>query len=610
MTTSISRYLNVRQAFHPEFSSDGRSMVFLANITGMPQVWQVPLPDPGQEPAWPKQLTFEAERILGVWCSTAPEDPRMIFTRDVGGNENAQLFLLDPRNGRETLLSAGFESAMHIFGAWSADGERILFSANRRDPRIFDLYLQTPGGDAQLVWQNDSAGYLTNLTFSPDELRCLMVRTASSFDHDLFEVNLVEGTARRLNPAGETARFNGHCYSHDGTHAYLNTDLGDDFLHIARLDLKQGEIVKTLSPNWDIETLTRSRDGSRIAFTVNTDGASELHVLDLRNNSSRLAPLPDGPGVVGFWDEHLAFSPNAKQLAFSYTSATRTSDLYIWDLEEKVCRPVTRASHGGLSLDSFIPPELIHYPTFDNRRIPAWLYSPPQAEASPVPVVVMVHGGPESQFKPFFHFLVQYILQHGYAVLAPNVRGSTGYGKHYSHLDDVEKRMHSVEDLAHAAMWLKQQTGIDGERIAVYGGSYGGFMVLSTLTTHPELWAAGVDIVGISNMVTFLENTSDYRRAHREAEYGSLEKDRAFLKRISPMTHMENLRAPLMVIHGANDPRVPLSEAEQLVATLRERDVPVEFLVFEDEGHGLVRLHNKQVAYPAIISFLDEYLRE
>ena len=204
--------------------------------------------------------------------------------------------------------------------------------------------------------------------------------------------------------------------------------------------------------------------------------------------------------------------------------------------------------------------------------------------------------------------MIQYFLNNGYAVLAPNVRGSTGYGKTYSHLDDVEKRMDSVADLAHAARWLKARSDIDGERLAVYGGSYGGFMVLSALTTYPELWAAGVDIVGISNLATFLQNTSDYRRGHREAEYGSLARDRAFLERIAPINHIDRIVAPLIVIHGANDPRVPVSEAKQLVAALQARGVPVEFLVFDDEGHGVVKLKNKQVAYPAIVAFLDRYL--
>jgi dipeptidyl aminopeptidase/acylaminoacyl peptidase len=241
--------------------------------------------------------------------------------------------------------------------------------------------------------------------------------------------------------------------------------------------------------------------------------------------------------------------------------------------------------------------------------IPAWLYRPAQREGK-LPVVVYVHGGPEGQFRPNFLPVVQYLAVQGYAVLATNVRGSTGYGNAYGHLDDVEKRMDSVADLAYAARWVKSQPDLDGDRLAVFGASYGGFMVLSSVTTYPDLWAAGVDIVGISNFVTFLENTSEYRRAHREAEYGSLAHDRAFLESISPSNHLEKVRAPLMVIHGANDPRVPLSETLQLVKKLEARGVPVETMVFDDEGHGLIKLKNKLAAYPAVVEFLNKHLRQ
>ncbi|MFN2285787.1 MAG: alpha/beta hydrolase family protein, partial [Anaerolineae bacterium] len=311
---------------------------------------------------------------------------------------------------------------------------------------------------------------------------------------------------------------------------------------------------------------------------------------------------------------HLAFSQDGNRLAFAFTNSTRAADIYIWDLMEDIVYPVTRSSHGGLAMASFIAAELIHYPTFDTdasgaaRQIPAWFYKPQEAPDKPMPAVVVVHGGPEGQFHPRFTFFVQYLVHNGYAVLAPNVRGSTGYGKAYSHLDDVEKRMDSVADLAYAAHWLREQPGIDGERLVVYGGSYGGFMVLAAITAYPDLWAAAVDIVGISNFVTFLENTSDYRRAHREAEYGSLARDRDFLESIAPIHYVDKIIAPLIVVHGANDPRVPLSEAEQLAAALEARDVPVEFLVFDDEGHGVVKLKNKLVMYPAIVSFLDKYL--
>lgn len=244
------------------------------------------------------------------------------------------------------------------------------------------------------------------------------------------------------------------------------------------------------------------------------------------------------------------------------------------------------------------------------RRIPALLFTPRDTEARGLPVVVYVHGGPESQYRPNFNPIVQYFVNQGYAVLAPNVRGSTGYGYEYQSLDDIRLRMDLVHDLRHAALWLGESGIGDPRRIAVMGGSYGGFMVLSAITTYPEVWAAAVDIVGIANFVTFLEHTGPWRRKLREVEYGSLEDDRDFLERISPINGVDRITAPLFVVHGANDPRVPVGEAEQIVAALRGRGVPVEYLRFEDEGHGLQKRTNRLVAYPAIARFLERYLRD
>jgi dipeptidyl aminopeptidase/acylaminoacyl peptidase len=227
----------------------------------------------------------------------------------------------------------------------------------------------------------------------------------------------------------------------------------------------------------------------------------------------------------------------------------------------------------------------------------------------PLPAIINVHGGPEGQVRPWFNGIVQYLVSCGYVVLEPNVRGSAGYGYSYQSLDDVRLRMDSVADLRHAALWLGQMGLADPQRIAVMGGSYGGFMVLSAVTTYPDLWAAGVDIVGIANFVTFLENTGPWRRKHREAEYGSLEQDREFLEQISPIRAVERITAPMFVVHGANDPRVPVGEAEQIVSALRKREVPVEYLRFEDEGHGLVKRANRLVAYPAIARFLGKHLQ-
>ena len=606
---AIDRYLNVKQAYMPSFSSDGRWLAFISDLTGVPQAWRAPLGAPGSSVPMPEQLTFAEDRVLWLRCSPAPGDQRILFARDRGGDENAHLYLVDPAAGIETCLTAGHDGVMHIPGQWSADGRTLLFTANRDHPAHFGLYRQPlDGAAAELLWQSDEPGFLDGAMTHPTAERMLFTRAGRSAAHDLLELDLTTGRARRLSPADRAARYQYATYSPDGCYVYVVTDLDSDRTNLMRLDLANGLWDTVIGPLYDLEYFTLSADGRYIAFSLNQDGYSRLELLDLARGIARPGPtLPDG--VLGVYDERLAFSPDASTLAFSYTTPRSSSNVYIWDWAAmgQGVRALTHMTHGGIPTEAFVDAELVGYPTFDNRPIPAWLYRP-RAGQEPTPVVVIVHGGPEWQARPWFDFLAQYLVNRGYAVLAPNVRGSTGYGNAYSHLDDVEKRLDSVADLAHAAHWLRTQPEFDGGRIAVLGGSYGGYMVLAALAFHPELWAAGVDIVGIANFVTFLENTSEYRRQHRESEYGRLVEDRALLERVSPINYVERMTAPLLVIHGANDPRVPLSEAEQLVARLAALGRPAELLVFDDEGHGVKLLKNKRVAYPAIAHFLDRVL--
>ncbi len=629
----ISRYLNVQNATFPSFSADGQHIIFIADISGVPQVWRVPA-TPTAHPFWPQQLTFESERVLGVWPAPDEANARLLFSRDTGGNEKAQLFLLEPASGNIQALTAGHEQAMHRFGCWARDGSFFFFSANRRHPALFDVYrYDLATGHTDMIWQHDEPGYLYDFAVTRDARRLAFVRTAASFSHDLFELDLQSGAVRRLSPTDKQARYGPLAYTPGGRTLFLITDLESDFLHIRRLEPASKSWESVVTPNWDVEWMALSHSGRYLAYTLNVEGASRLELIDMARGVGLPVPLPQDAdagkrsGVVAWNDGSIEFSPQEDRLTYSFSSATHTTDVYVWDLHENRRHAATRSSHGGLPVDKFVAPQLIHFPTFDEREIPAWYFRPQtsdfsklaadsqnldvsNAASTPLPAIIIVHGGPESQYRPTFNFLAQYLAHNGYAVLAPNVRGSTGYGKEYSHLDDVERRMDAVSDLAHAARWLQDQPQIDGSRIAVYGGSYGGFMVLAALTNYPELWAAGVNLVGISNFVTFLENTSDYRRGHREAEYGSLARDRAFLESIAPMRKIDRLQAPLMVIHGANDPRVPLGEAQQLVDALEERDVPVEFLVFDDEGHGIAKLENKREAYPAIVDFLNRHLSQ
>jgi len=369
---------------------------------------------------------------------------------------------------------------------------------------------------------------------------------------------------------------------------------------LARLDVESLAIDYLTADDWDVESVELSRDGRYLISSRNVDGYSDLLLF---NGRGMRIPGPELPrGLYGGFE----FSPDGRRLAFTFAGPDRNSDIWTLDLPDGEPRRLTRSSTAGIPPRTFRRPSLLRYPTFDGREVPALFYEP-EGGGGPgdVPVVVNVHGGPESQSRPLFAPVTQYLLSRGYGVFFPNVRGSTGYGKTYTHLDDVRLRMDSVADLAYAAHWLRDR---GHERVAVMGGSYGGFMVLAAMTEYPELWSAGVDIVGIANMVTFLENTGSYRRALREPEYGSLERDREFLESISPIHKAERISAPLMVIHGKNDPRVPVGEAEQIVERVGANGGSVEYLLYEDEGHGLAKLKNRLDAYPKIVDFLGRHL--
>jgi dipeptidyl aminopeptidase/acylaminoacyl peptidase len=582
----FARYLKIRGAWGASFSPDGRRVSFLTEITGVPQVWEV-----GAEgSSWPEQLTFYEERVTDAAYS--PAGNRLLFGMDAGGNERSQLFLLE--DGEVTDLTRAPE-AIHYSGGFSPDGRRIAYTATRRNGTDFDVFVQDlPDGEPQMVWE--VSGYHMVVDWAADGRALIVSRHHSNVNNDLYRLDLSTGGATLLTPHEGDARFFDANVTPDGGSVYLATDRDGEFLRLARLDLATLSLVYLTPDDRDVEGVELSTDGRYLVASRNVDGYSDVLLF---NGKGRRMPDPRIPeGIVGGFE----FSPDSGRLAFTLTAPERNPDVWVLDLPDGEARRLTRSSTAGIPPRTFRKPEVVRYPSFDGRRIPALFHEPGIENA---PVIVNVHGGPESQSRPAFAPVTQYLLHRGYAVFFPNVRGSTGYGKSYTHLDDVELRMDSVKDLAHAAYWLRER---GHERIAVMGGSYGGFMVLAALTEYPELWTAGVDIVGIANLVTFLENTGSYRRSLRESEYGSLEKDREFLASISPIHKAENIEASLMVVHGKNDPRVPVGEAEQIVERVKKYGGTVEYLLYEDEGHGLAKLKNRLDAYPRIAAFLEEHL--
>ena len=591
----IERYLNVRSAFGAAFRADG-SLSFRMDTTGTPQLWTIE--EPG---GWPTQRTFYDERI--TFASPAPDRMETIFGMDEGGNERQGLFLLDDV-GRITELTP--PDAKHRWGGWSHDGERFAFASNRREQSVFDIYVQDRDTtEPERVLEGD--GWLSIAGWSPDDSRVLVHESRSNFDSDICVLEIETGELTSLTDHEDDVRYQSLSWGPDGESVYCCSDRESDTLALVRLDAETGAFSTVDSGgSWNIDGVAIDQETGRCVYSRNVDGYTELTVGDLTGDAEiELFSTPDLPrGVAG----GVSFEEGAERFAITVTADTVNANVYVVDVETGDAERWTEAPTAGIPESTFVAAELIHYETFDERNIPGYLSIPPSNTADEYPVIVDIHGGPESQRRPSYSPTKQYFLNHGYAVFEPNVRGSTGYGRAYAALDDVEKRMNSVADLEAAAAWLTEHPRIDGDRLIAKGGSYGGFMVLAALTEYPDRWAAGIDIVGIANFVTFLENTGSWRRALREAEYGSLEDDRELLESISPIHAADRINAPLFVLHGANDPRVPVAEAEQIAERAAGAGVPVRTLIFEDEGHGFSKLDNRIEAYTEIVSFLDEHV--
>ena len=611
----IDRYLNIRSSTSPAISPDGKLIAFLTNITGTPQVWMIKA-----EGGWPEQMTFYEDRVDFVQWS--PDGAGLLFGKAKGGDENAQLYWMSP-DGSEIKALTSVPKVRHNFGGWSHDGKQISYSSNKRNPNYFDVYvMDVATGREQLVYQQDGSNQPVAWSFSDRKIIVSHESEELSLDNDLYLVDLTTKQATQLTPHEGAAEFGNVRFTPDDHSILFRTNDKREFYSLAQMDLQSKRVDIIDNTEWDLDALEMTPDGGLIAYTINRDGYSELYLRRLDTNGKPLitvvgakeAPIKlPAKGVVS----SLRFSRDmtgeaardGSKLAFVFNSSRNPADVWLYDLKSRQLNQVTHSSLAGIRPSSFVEPELIHYKTFDGREIPAWYYKPPQSSSNSLPVIVSVHGGPEGQAQPSFNATFQYFLSRGYAVLAPNVRGSTGYGKTFTHLDDVRKREDSVKDLAAGVEWLKKSGGADPKRVAVMGGSYGGYMTLAAITLYPDLWAAAVDTVGIANYESFLKNTSGYRRKLRETEYGSLERDLDFLKSISPLYKVDRIKAPLMVIQGKNDPRVPYTEAEQIVAALKKRGSIVEYKLFDDEGHGIVKLSNRLIVYPLMADFLDRYMK-
>ncbi len=602
MKYRFEQFLNARSAYGPTVDASGERVYFISDITGSPQLWSTGSSDD----SWPEPVGVGFDRVLEAHPS--PRPGRLALAADVGGNERTQLYLLDGQGSMPRPLTENAE-AIHAVGGWHPDGRTLAFASNERNPRWFDVYmLEVESGERRRILEGDATFRAS--TFSPDGRSLLVQRVDTPSDQTLLVVDIQSGRAARLTDEGEPSRYEHPAWSTDGPAVYCVTDRDREMLAVARLELGSGRLTSVVESEWDVDDFALSPDGRRLVYETNESGCSRLWVRELLDGHLTRLEAPDCQAYESHrWHPTFSWFPDSSRCALALSTPTRQADVFVADVAGGRLNRLTSSWLAGLEPEDLARPEMMAYRSFDGLEIPVLVLRPRNSGANGAPPALFyVHGGPESQTRAMFNPVIQYMVQRGFTVVAPNVRGSSGYGKRYAHLDDVGLRMDAVRDVAEGAAWAARSGLADARRIGIMGASYGGFMVLAALAEYPDRWAAGVDIVGIANFVTFLEQTGPWRRHLREAEYGSLERDRELLEKISPIHKADRIATPLMVIHGANDPRVPIGEAEQIVSSLRERGRPVELLRFEDEGHGLVKLRNRLVAYPRVAAFLERHL--
>ncbi|PIC95472.1 S9 family peptidase [Sporosarcina sp. P26b] len=592
MEDHLSLYLNVINAYNPVVYPGNNKFTFISKKSGIPQayIWDENKSDV-------ELLGDFEDRIMSVYHS--PSAKQTIVGMDYEGNEKQQFYKIDTEGNAEAIVLS--PKHFNNFGGWSDDEKSIAYSSNRRSSGFFDVFvLDLSTRKEELVYEFD--GNCTPVRWLDKEYPRIVVSIQETNIFSTYKIlDLKTQELLNIGPSQNKARYQSLVFSKDQKAGYVLSDFEKDKLAVYRFDTESAGELELLAsePEWDITEISLSPCQKFIVLNINAGGTSILKRYDIQTQEVKTLPgIPSGVIDSLSWTE-------GQELLFALKNPLMPGDIWKYNLDDKTS---TRLTHFGVCEEIeqlLVEPEVCQFSSFDGLQVPYFYYS---NEQRPKATVIYVHGGPESQIKAEFNPVIQYLVSKGFAVVAPNVRGSLGYGRKYIQLDDGRKRMDAVADLASLVDDLVKTKSIDPDKIGIMGRSYGGFMVLAALTHYPELWAAGVDIVGISHFKTFLENTGPWRRKLREYEYGTLGADDDFFEEIAPLNHLERIEAPLLVFHGKNDTRVPVSEAEQLTATMRELKKDVELVVFEDEGHQTDKLSNHITMNTLIVEFFNKTL--
>ncbi|HZQ24043.1 MAG TPA: S9 family peptidase [Terriglobales bacterium] len=602
LAASAERYNNFRRAGFVDWSPVRREMLISTRFADTPQLHLVKMAGGART-----QMTFYPDAV--VRAQYQPTTGKFfIFSKDVGGGEFFQIYRYDLDSGEITLLTDG--KSRNVGPIWSYAGDKIAYGSTRRDGKDVDVWEMDPAQPKSdhLLAQLTGGGWQV-LDWSPDGRKLVLEEAVSANESYLWIADAASGEKTLVTPKGgaEKISYSDARFSKDGKGIYTTTDKDSEFHRLAYIDLASGQHTY-LTPNipWDIDEFDLSDNGKMLAFVANEDGFGTLHIMNTATGKER--PLPNVPkGVVS----DVRWQKNSRDLGFDLDSAKSDSDVYSLDAITGKVERWTESESGGLNTSQFSAPELIHWKSWDGRSISGFLYRPAAKFSGKRPVIINIHGGPEGQSRPGFLGRNNYYLNElGAAIIYPNVRGSSGYGKTFLALDNGMQREGSYKDINSLFDWIETQPDLDSKRVLVTGGSYGGFMTLAVATNYNDRICCSVDVVGISNLVTFLQNTSGYRQDLRRVEYGD-ERDpkmREFLQQISPMTKAKNVTKPMFIVAGKNDPRVPESESRQMVNTVRQNGTPVWYLMAKDEGHGFRKKKNQDYQFYATVMFVREYL--
>ncbi|GAB4317589.1 MAG: S9 family peptidase [Candidatus Zixiibacteriota bacterium] len=591
----IETFMQIGGNYGPQVSEDGSVLCFTSSMSGVNQLYR--LTDKG----WPMQVTVFTDGI--DFYSLSHNGKWAIVGAAVGGSEQTNLYLVEVRTGVVKALT-DLDGVQIADPTWTYDDSKIFYRSNEANGTDFYVYeMDVKTGQSRPILTE--AGYNGPWVVSKDGKWLVTYLFSSNVDNDLHLVNLSDLTFEKLTPHEGNANYYAVDFSDDMKSLYILSNANEDGIaRRAKLDIASKKIEFLESGTvWETEEFEISPEGKTMAWVVNEEGYARLHLADMATGAE--LPVPPLDGIIG----NVSFS-SPDEIIFTFTGPANPPDCWKWNFRTKDLTQWTFAISAGVDLDLLVQPELVHIPSIEDVQIGAYLYLPPGAKkGDKVPFIVYAHGGPESQFRPTFIRNFQYFALNGFGILAVNPRGSAGYGQEFLDMDNYKNRWKSVKDYEMATRWIIDQGYADPAHIGVTGGSYGGYMTLACITANPDLYAAAIDIVGIANFVTFLKNTADYRRHLRESEYGPLT-DSAYLYEISPVANVDKIKAPLMIIHGENDPRVPVGEARQMAEAISAQGGIVDTLIFPDEGHGVAKRSNMLIQYRRMVDFFKEHLKD